>query len=120
MLFAAKDEIIKNMAFTLPFVKKVGDDPEKEHSTPLDVKKLEKESKKVEKKEAKEHNPKEVKKIENKEVEKPTNPHVATIVYKPSLSFLKIDKYVLITIISVVFCLSGLSFWLYVQFFMSP
>lgn len=107
------------MAFTLPFVKKVEDDPEKEHSTPLDVKKIEKESQKKEKREEKEH-AKEAKKTENNEQEKPKNPHVATIVYKPSLSFLKVDKYILITIISVVFCLSGLSFWLYVQFFMSP
>lgn len=107
------------MAFTLPFVKKVEDNPEKEHSTPLDVKKLEKETKKKEKKE--ENKPvKEVKKPENKEKADPNNPHVATIVYKPSLSFLKIDKYILITIVSVLFCLSGLSFWLYVQFFMSP
>ncbi len=104
------------MAFTLPFVKKVEDDPEKEHSTPLDVKKLKKES---EKKEKKEHT-KEAKKTESKEKSDVNNPHVATIVYKPSLSFLKIDKYILITIISVVFCLSGLSFWLYVQFFMTP
>lgn len=92
------------MAFTLPFVKKVEDTPEKKHSTPLDVKKLKKEAKET----------------KNNEKVKAAHPHIATIVYKPSLSFLKIDKYVLITIISVVFCLSGLSFWLYVQFFMSP
>ncbi len=107
------------MAFTLPFVKKVEDNPEKEHSTPLDVKKLEKETEKKEKKEEKSPS-KEIKKQDNKEKNDANNPHVATIVYKPSVSFLKFDKYILITIVSVVFCLSGLSFWLYVQFFMSP
>ncbi len=109
------------MSFSLPFIKKVDDNPEKEHSTPLDIKKLEKETEQQEPKVAKT----EEKTDQKKEKEKlpksdPNNPHVATIVYKPSLSFLKVDKYLLITIISVIFCVSGLGFWLYVQFFMSP
>lgn len=108
------------MAFTLPFVKKVQDDPEKEHSTPLDVKKIEKETEKKDTKNDQNQAVKETAKPDEKKNGKTGDAHVATIVYKPSLSFPKFDKYILITIVSVVFCLGGLSFFLYVQFFMSP
>ena len=85
----------------LPFIKKK-EDPEKTHSTPIDIKNLEKPAEK-------EH-------VKN---DKPSAT-VATVVIKPSLSFVKTDKYLLAAIGSAVFCLAGFGFWLYVQFFLSP
>lgn len=87
----------------LPFIHKK-DDPEKSHSTPIDVKELKK---------------KEEKQTNDKTSSSPTG-KVATVVLKPSLNFIKGDKYLLIAIGSAVFCLAGFGFWMYVQFFLSP
>lgn len=87
----------------LPFIRKKND-PEKSHSTPLNVKDLKKKE---------EHNEKEQPKPA------PTG-KVATVVLKPTLNFIKGDKYLLAAIGSAIFCLAGFGFWLYVQFFLSP
>lgn len=82
---------------SLSFLQKV----EKHHtrSTPLDVKKLKKK-----------HN-----EIVHPEIDD-DEPHVATVV-SHKLSFPKIDVFLVMTVVSGLFFLSAVAFWVYVQFF---
>jgi|GEM_PF-2175856 len=80
----------------LSFITKVNKTPEKNH-TPIDAKKL-------------------------AQPKKNTAPHTAAISNKhiPKIHIpFEFDKYTLITIISVLFFISGLGFWIYVNYFMS-
>lgn len=75
---------------------------------------------KVEKEKEKNHTPLDTKKLSN--VDREDKPH-AVVIDKKNLTTSHIpfafDKYILITIISVLFFLSGFGFWVYVNYFMS-
>ena len=81
---------------SFPFIKKVGKPKEKNH-TPIDTKKLSK-------------------------LKKESESHAAVVnkkhAPKAHIPF-GFDKYILITIVSFLFFLSGLGFWIYVNYFMS-
>ncbi len=83
----------------LPFIKKK--DPAGEHSTPIDLKDMEKNA---------------------AEQSKTATSHreSLSVVIKPDFSVLVKNKYLIATIGSAVFCLAGFGFWIYVQFFLSP
>jgi len=95
------------MPNSIPFVHKV-DKPSEEknhsevnHSTPLDVKKF----------------PKEPEKSSHEKKDMKSNSHVATVVQN-RINIPKVDKYIFITILSGLFFLSSVIFWIYVQFMM--
>ncbi|MDP4011474.1 MAG: hypothetical protein Q8P72_04580 [Candidatus Roizmanbacteria bacterium] len=74
---------------------------------------------KVEKK-RENHTPIDIKKMTRPQA--PSESHTAVIKKKePKMSHIpfEFDKYILMTIISVLFFVSGLGFWIYVNFFMN-
>ena len=75
---------------------------------------------KVEKGKEKNHTPIDPKKFSQPKVSTETHTAVLNTKHSPTLHIpFEFDKYILIAIVSILFFLSGLGFWIYVNYFMS-